>query len=83
MKRGWLVGVVCPKGHRVQRHSGGRITCQACGGRSFADRQLIPLVGKVKRPQRAAYAQGYAVGYEAGCADTVEVMAHAERGREG
>ena len=79
MKRGWLVGVVCPKGHRVQRHSGGRITCQACGGRSFADRQLIPLVGKIKRPQRAAYA----AGYTAGCADTVELLANAEREREG
>ncbi len=73
-----MAGVVCPKGHRVQRHADGRITCQQCGGRKWNDADLIPLPPRgVKRPQRGVYAVGYAAGYEAGCADTVDLLGKA------
>lgn len=72
---GWLVGVLCPKGHRVQRHAGGRITCQQCGGRSYSDSDLIPKGPRgVKRPQRGVWAAGYQAGYEAGCAATLGLI---------
>ena len=73
----WLVGMVCPQGHRVTRvkkgRMVGRIMCGSCR-RPYSDRQLIPVDGKIRARSLGPYAKGYTAGYEAGCSDTIKML---------
>jgi hypothetical protein len=67
-----ILGVVCPKGHRVGRKPDGRIWCGGCR-QHYADRQLVEVPKGLRKRQSSAYALGYSHGYERGAEDALEL----------
>lgn len=76
-----IVGLLCPRGHRVQRQRQGRLWCGTCR-RTLTDKDLIPVDGKVRRLEAGAYARGYHAGYERGCADTAALLKSLDGGSD-